>query len=236
MIFPTTADLVGAIFGIILTLMVFSYLLGDNPAFRFTLHLFVGVSAGLAGAVAVRNVIIPQILLPLLSFGDITAWLWSFALFLFAVMLGFKLSPRLNRLGNIPLAYIVGIGAAVVASGAVLGTIFPQVLAASELFDLRSLPSATPFASLAGLINRFIAVAGTICALAYFHFSARSVPNAPAQRPAFIEYMARIGQVFIAATFGVLFAGVVTASLAAWVDRWNFIAGFLTTLASALFG
>lgn len=233
MFFPTVADLIGAIFGIILTLMVFSYLLGDNPAFRFSVHLFIGVSAGLAGAVAVRNVILPQVLLPLLDLEDPAGWLWALAVFLLAALLMLKLSPRLGRLGNVPMAYIVGTGAAVVVSGAVLGTIFPQVSAATDLFNLRTLPS-NAFTGLLGLINRFIAITGTVTTLAYFHFSARTVPNAPPSRPAFVETAARLGQVFLAVTFGALFAGVLSASLAAWVDRWNFIVDFLTTLAGSL--
>jgi len=234
MVFQTTADLVGAIVGIILTLLVFSYLLGDNPGFRFAIHLFIGVSAGLAGAVALRTIILPYILLPLIDFSDLSAWFQALVLLVLSVLLLAKLSPRLGRLGNVPMAYIVGVGAAVVLSGAVLGTIFPQVSAASDLIDLRTLPADTPLTSLIGLLNRFIAVVGTIATLAYFHFSARSVPNAPAVRPGWIEYAARVGQVFIAVTLGVLFAGVFSAALTAWVDRWNFIIDFLTTIASAL--
>jgi hypothetical protein len=234
MVFQTTADLVGAIVGIILTLLVFSYLLGDNPGFRFAIHLFIGVSVGLAGAVALRTIILPYILLPLIDFSDLSAWFQALVLLVLSVMLLAKLSPRLGRLGNVPMAYIVGVGAAVVLSGAVLGTIFPQVSAASDLIDLRTLPADTPLASLTGLLNRFIAVVGTIATLAYFHFSARSVPNAPAVRPGWVEYAARVGQVFIAVTLGVLFAGVFSAALTAWVDRWNFIIDFLTTIASAL--
>lgn len=234
MIFQTTADLVGAIVGIILTLLVLSYLLGDNPGFRFAVHLFIGVSAGLAGAVVLRTVIVPYILLPLIDFSDLSAWLQAVFLLILSGMLLLKLSPRLGKLGNIPMAYVAGVGAAVVLSGAVVGTIFPQVSAASDLIDLRTLPTDTPLASLGGLINRFIAVVGTVATLAYFHFSARTVPNAPAARPEWIEYAARIGQVFIAVALGAVFAGVFSAALAAWVDRWNFIVDFLTTIASAL--
>ncbi|HUF39033.1 MAG TPA: hypothetical protein VMN57_10960 [Anaerolineales bacterium] len=234
MVFLTVADLVGAVVGIVLTLLVFSYLLGDNLGFRFAIHLFVGVSAGLAGAVALRTVILPHILLPLIDFSDLGAWFQAFVLLVLSVLLLAKLSPRLGLLGNLPMAYIVGVGAAVVLSGAVMGTIFPQVSAASDLIDLRTLPADTPLASLGGLVNRVIAVLGTIGTLAYFHFSARSVPNAPPVRPDWIEYLARIGQVFLAVTLGALFAGVFSAALAAWVERWNFIVDFLTTIASAL--
>ena len=86
--------------GAALTLMVFSYLLGDNPAFRFSIHLFVGVTAGLVGAVALRNVILPYILLPLLDLSDFTGWLWSLGLLLLSVLLLLKLAPRFGRLGS----------------------------------------------------------------------------------------------------------------------------------------
>lgn len=236
MTFPTMLDLVGAVTGAILSLMVLSYLLGDNPAFRFAVHLFIGVSAGIAAAVAIRNVIIPQVLLPLFDLGDPIGWLWTALLFILSVLVLMKLSPRFGRVGNVPMAYILGVGAAVIASGAVLGTIFPQVEAASDLFNLRTLPSDTPLNSLMSLINRIILIIGTLSTLAYFHFSARSRPNTPSQRFGIVEYAAGFGQFFIAVTFGVLFAGVLTAALAAWIDRWNFIVQLLDSLAAVIIG
>ena len=35
-------DIIGAVLGAVFTLMVLSYLLGDNPLYRLALHLFVG--------------------------------------------------------------------------------------------------------------------------------------------------------------------------------------------------
>ena len=44
-------DLLSAILGLIFTLMVFSYLLDDNPLFRVAVYIFIGVSAGYAATV-----------------------------------------------------------------------------------------------------------------------------------------------------------------------------------------
>ncbi|NJN44470.1 MAG: hypothetical protein HC806_06945 [Anaerolineae bacterium] len=55
----TILDLTGTVLGFLLTCMVLSYIFGDNPLFRFSVYLLVGVAAGFAGAVAVRNVISP---------------------------------------------------------------------------------------------------------------------------------------------------------------------------------
>jgi predicted membrane protein len=41
-----TGDLIWGIIGFLLSILVFSYLIGDNPLFRFAIHLFIGVSAG----------------------------------------------------------------------------------------------------------------------------------------------------------------------------------------------
>ena len=52
-------DGIGAFLGFVLTLLIFSYLIGDNPLFRITVHIFIGVSAGFAAVIALENVILP---------------------------------------------------------------------------------------------------------------------------------------------------------------------------------
>ena len=44
--------LIGPIVAMLLTVMVLSYLIGDNPLFRIASHLFIGVAAGYACALA----------------------------------------------------------------------------------------------------------------------------------------------------------------------------------------
>ena len=46
------ADLIGATLAFVLTLLTLSYLIGDNPLFRFAIHLFVGVASGIAVVIA----------------------------------------------------------------------------------------------------------------------------------------------------------------------------------------
>ena len=45
-------DLAGTILGFFLTLMVFSYVFGDNGLFRAAIYIFVGVASGYAAVVA----------------------------------------------------------------------------------------------------------------------------------------------------------------------------------------
>jgi predicted membrane protein len=43
------ADPIGAIIGFILTIMVLSYIIGDNALFRLAIHIFIGAASGYAG-------------------------------------------------------------------------------------------------------------------------------------------------------------------------------------------
>ena len=58
-------DLISAVFGLILTLMIFSYLIGDNPLFRIAVYIFIGVSSGYAATVVWHQVLVPKLLDPL---------------------------------------------------------------------------------------------------------------------------------------------------------------------------
>ena len=62
-------DFIGTIVAALLTIMVLSYLLGDNPLFRVATHIFVGVAAGYAGAVAWDSVIRPNLVSPIATNG-----------------------------------------------------------------------------------------------------------------------------------------------------------------------
>ncbi|MBU4224667.1 MAG: hypothetical protein KKC71_02460 [Chloroflexi bacterium] len=212
-------DLITASISFFFTLMVLSYLVGDNPLFRLAIHIFIGVSAGYAAAVAWHQVLSPKLIQPLLSGGLLESILVIVPLLL-GVLLLMKLSPRTARLGNPAMAFMVGAGAAVAVGGAVLGTLFPQILASINLFDLK-----TP----ERLFEGSIILIGTLTTLAYFHFGAKATPSGP-QRGRLVDALGGIGQVFIAITFGVLFAGAYAAAMTALIERLNFLWTFIASL------
>jgi heme/copper-type cytochrome/quinol oxidase subunit 2 len=84
----------------------------------------------------------------------------------------------------------------------------------------------------AWFVQAVLIVVGTIATLAYFHFGVRSNNElaAPRRYP-IIEGLAQVGQIFIAITLGMLFAGVYAAAIAAFIDRisllWNLISMML---------
>jgi heme/copper-type cytochrome/quinol oxidase subunit 2 len=128
-------------------------------------------------------------------------------------------------LGTPSLAFLVGVGAAVAVGGAVMGTLIPQTQASFNVFN----PTSAGETWLARLFFGAIMLVGTITTLVYFHFGARSTAGGP-QRGKLVEWLSLIGQVFIAITLGVLFAGVFAAALTALIERLNFIWYFLTSV------
>ncbi|MBI4732608.1 MAG: hypothetical protein HY781_10905 [Chloroflexi bacterium] len=137
-----------------------------------------------------------------------------------------KLSPRTARLGNPSLALIVGVGAAVAVGGAVLGTLFPQIQAVVNDFDLPAI-SAGWDKVLGTLGEAALMLLGTVGTLVYFQFSARNTPGGP-QRGKIVNLLGWVGQVFVAITFGVLFAGALAATMTALIERMNFLLNFVS--------
>jgi len=99
----------------------------------------------------------------------------------------------------------------------VTGTIFPQTGAAIDEVGRNSFE---------GVLMLF----GTISTLIYFQFSAKRGDDGEYRRNLLTRIFSFIGKVFIAITFGVLFAGVYSAALTAFIERLDFLSSFITSL------
>ncbi|HPS42116.1 MAG TPA: hypothetical protein PK040_05890 [Anaerolineaceae bacterium] len=216
-------ELLMTVIGFVLTLLVFSYLLGDNPFFRFVSALFVGVMLGYFTVIILYQVILPKLVAPLYQ-GNLLTLIPA----VLSGLLLLKLSPRLAPLGNTSMAVLVGVGAAVAVGGAVLGTLFGQVKGALAGFNPTMLQGGAQWVSLAGA---GLFLLGTISSLVYFHFSARKNARNEVKRPWLVSIFAWIGKFFIAVTLGAVFAGVLTSAVTALVER----TGFLLEAVSLLF-
>jgi hypothetical protein len=216
-------DLLSGIFGLIFTLMVFSYLLDDNPLFRVAVYIFIGVSSGYAATVVCYQVLAPKLLAPLRT-GDPNQLVFTIIPLFLSISLLAKLTPRISWIGNFAMAVLVGVGAAAALGGAVLGTLIPQVRAAMDAFDFRSAASTSD--AFFGLLNGIVMLVGTVFTLGYFHFSAERAADGTPRRNRVFELIAWVGHIFIAITLGVLFAGVYMSALTAMIERLGFIINF----------
>jgi hypothetical protein len=217
-------EIISSAIGLILTLMVFSYLIGDNPLFRLAVHLFIGVASGYAAVVVWQYVLAPRVVVPLQS-ADSARLVLAVIPLILGISLFAKLSPRISWVGNFAMAILVGVGAATALGGAVLGTLIPQASAAIEAFDLRSASNGAEM--FFKLVEGVVMLAGTVFTLGYFQFTAGRAPDGAPKRNAIFEAIAWVGRIFIAITLGVLFAGVYTAALTAMIERLSSMINFI---------
>lgn len=187
-----------------LTLLVFSYLLGDNILFRLTLSVFVGLAAAFTSIVTVQTV-----LLPLLSSAGKTTTQFQLDVVLFglaALLTGLLLAKpfvAFKSLTNLALAVLIAIGAAVAVAGALTGTLIPLTLDTAALRGTDAL----------GLLNTAIVVIGVLSSLAYFQYRARRTDDGTVQRGRINRVLAAVGEGFIALTLGAFYGAAILTSL-----------------------
>src|SRR5262245_21402912 len=178
--------------GFVLTLMVFSYLLGDNFLYRIAVYALVGLAAGYIAIITVESVILPYLRGTILT-GDISRAFPGMLPLLLGVLLLVKTSSRLGRLGNLAIAFIIGVGAAVALVGAITGTLLP--IATSTASSVRG-----------NLLEGVILVVGVVCSLLYFQYLARRNPDGTTERRPLGVLFSTVGQGFIVVTLGALYA------------------------------
>ncbi len=233
----SATDTLGAIIAALLTIMVLSYLVSDNLLFRIAAYLFVGIASGYAGVIAWFNVIRPRLIDPLFELGfeallDPAAIGTLILPWLLAILLLLKLSPTTTRFGNFPMALLVGVGAGVIVGGGIIGTLIPQTLAATDSVTLAVLlPQEGENLGnwLEGIVYGFILLIAALSTLLYFRFGAQKEATGQTRRSRLNAIVAYVGQVFIALTFGVMFAGALSASILVLADRFQFIGSLLNS-------
>jgi hypothetical protein len=199
----------------ILTIAVLSRVVGNNPLFRAAQYLFVGVSLGLAFVIAYHQVLRPA------AIGIAGGAPAALVLYGIPVILGIFFLPRavggqtFSWLANFPLAIIFGVGAALSVSGAIVGTLLPQIL-----------DSARPLGGdAATLIGTIVLTVATIVILAGFYYTVP--PTSPMARV--VAVCSAGGHWLLMIAFGFFFAGALQTYLSALTERLQFLMTFLSS-------
>ena len=211
-------EVVGLVVGAVLTLLIFSYLLGDNPLYRLALHLLVGALVGYSFGIVLRDVLLKMVLAQLLI--EPLAVVVPLVL---GILLLFKGFPKQAYIGNFSVAYLVGVGTAVALSGALLGTLVPQIGATGQALSLTSRASFR-----AGLLDGLLIVVGTVCTLMVTTFTARKQQGLAGVWAQIVRLAAGVGRIFLIFALGAAFAGAVTASLSILVGRIQYLINVFT--------
>ena len=214
----------GGIVAALLTVMVFSYLLGANPLWRIAQSLLVGVSVGYVSLVVLTQVVAPQVarvIEPPAGAAPTDRWLAAVP-----VALGVLLLLRVAYPGAWPASFglnlVVVVGASLALGGALAGVVVPQALDTMRLLSMGNLDAA----GIAALVGNIVLVIGVVCALAYFAFGAR----ADGTRFAPVRQMSMVGRWVLVLAFGAILGSLVTTFYAALIERLAFLVNFVETL------
>ncbi len=217
------ADNIVALLSFVLTLMVFSYVLGDLPLvgilYRVAVYILIGMTAAFTLIVTYEGLILPYLLdlqNPATSWtslgarGDIHIF---FAALLFTGLLLLKPVKQLAWLTNSVFAVLIVVGAAVAVTGALSGTLFPLLGA--------TVPEAT---DLPDLLDEMLIFVGTVTALFYFHYqiSARNAEAEPEGGPLRRGFR-QIGKLFLVTALGAIYASALLSSLTILTERLSFL-------------
>jgi hypothetical protein len=209
------SDLIGTVLGLVLTLFVFSYVIGENFLYRLAIYIFAGLTAGFVGVIIYDSVLYPWVQNTLLT-GDPRAMIYGAIPIVLAALL--LLPRRLTGVfRKIALAIIISVGAAVSLVGAVRGTLLPYI------FDIGDTVAINP------IVGSLTAV-GVVTTLVYFQFMARERRNGPIRRNWITEFLSTIGSFFIAVTMGVIYASAIISSMTIFSDRIVFLIDGFTRL------
>ncbi len=211
-----STEQIGLWAGFVLTLMIFSYMLGDNFLYRIAVYVFVGLTAGFITVVTVESLLLPWINGTLLAANtDIGTRAVGLVPFILGALLLLKASPRLGRLGNIAIAFIIGVGTAVALVGAITGTLLPLIATTSSGVRV-------------DVVNGFLIFLGVSSTLIYFWYLGRRTPIGEVHRGLAARVVGVVGQGFIVVALGAIYAGAILTSLTIFSERISFILARIT--------
>ena len=196
--------------GAFLTLGIFSFLYKDNPWYKLTEAIFVGISAGYWVVVLYWDSFYGKFWVG----REDDKMLWVGAILGFLMLL--RLIPRIGWLSRWPLAFIVGATSGLWMINYVASNVMVQVQA--TMVPLFSKTFGSGFdASFGAIVGTLIIFIGTFSGLIYFFFS-------KAHTGAF-GTTARVGVFFLMITFGASFGYTVMSRMSLLIGRIDYILG-----------
>ncbi|MDX1662386.1 MAG: hypothetical protein R3272_01255 [Candidatus Promineifilaceae bacterium] len=196
-------ELAGFVIGLLLTLFIYSYIIGDNPLYQIAVHILVGVAAAYALIIAVEEIFVPVGRRLLADPAAPENAIWAIPLALAFLLLFTWLRP-VAWLGHSSVAFLAAVGAAVALIGVIAGTLIPQVLAGATV-------TGNPLATIVTALL-------TASVLLYFQFTGRVNPEGEVVFAGWQRAIRGIGRGVLMITFGALFAALLSTSLLLLLD------------------
>ena len=203
-------DELGFSVGLVLTLMVYSYLIRDNLLYRIAVYLFVGLTAGFIAIVTIEGVLLPWFDLTL-GMEDAEGYTLAFLPVLVVALLAFRWTRRWGCFANLGMSFLIGVGGAVALVGALTGTLIPLSVATINEGDSTS------------TLRAVVIAIGVASSLIYFQYLARRTHAGHIERPRLVRWISLVGEGFIMVTLGAIYAAAILTSLTIFTDRLAFV-------------
>ena len=205
---PFTFEGLGVWIASLLTLFIFSFLYKDNPFYKFAEHLFVGVSAGYFVVQQFWQVIVPNLIDPVMDPAKPHRWTYFVAVLL-CLMLFTRLFAKASWLSRFAIAVIIGVYAGAKTTGFAQAEVVAQVQATMlPLWDS---------ANIVGSINNIVLVIGVVCTLVFFFFSTEH--KGP------VGGAAKLGIWYLMVSFGAAYGFTVMSRISLLIGRFQFLLG-----------
>lgn len=211
----------------LLTFAILSFLIKDNPVYKFAEHVFVGISAGYGVVLVWHEAVLPIMLYRVFpSLGaDPTAQAnyWVFIPIGLGLLMISRFIPRYAWLSRWPMAFVVGLTAGTAIPTAVQTNILEQMrgtirpLMYYRPYMMAEAPGGLDVSVLAVFtaFNSLLVVLGVICTLSYFYFSL--------EHKRILGITSRIGIWFLMVAFGAGFGNTVMARISLLIGRVQFL-------------
>ncbi len=216
-------SIIAVVTGGVATLAIFSFLIKENSFYRFFEHLFIGIAAGLAPVVTLRDFLWPQIIDPMLGntityYPDGTQsepyqslYLLYAVPMLFGLFYYFLYSKRHQWLAKVVIGFTLGASGAVAIRG-FFAEVIPQLASSAKPLVVFGESGVVWGQSLSNTL--FVLI--LLLVLNYFFFTfgrEGSLQNRSAQW----------GRPLLMICFGAFFGSTVMARLALLVERVQFL-------------
>ena len=209
--------------GGIATLAIFSFIIKENPVYRFFEHLFIGIAAGFLSIYSIRNFLWPKVISPMFAldiehFPDGTQSHEYNPLFLvylipmaFGLLYYFIYSRKYGWLAKIVIGFSLGMSGGLAFKG-FFNEMIPQLVMS---FRPLYVETGGNIDWLSMLENLFF-VAGLLAVMYYFFFSFKAESTS-------MKSFASGGRWLMMVCFGAFFGSTVMARMALLVERLQFL-------------
>ena len=194
-------DIIGVWIAAGLTLLIFSFIYKDNPAFKFAEALFLGVSLGYTSVNTYWSNVVPQVWNPLFGSGDRNYWV-LLPLFL-GICIILRVVPQLSWMSRMAFAVYIAGYAGLAIPTEISGRLLPQV--SNTMSPLSAGNWFTPL----------VILVGVFCTMMYFFFSL--------EHRGAVGRISRIGVLFVMVSFGASFGYTVMARVSLLIGRIQFL-------------